>query len=374
MKRESLVLALLVALPVTLLGVDQAQAATKISSFGFEITAPGVYTVTQDLSGAGTGIRITASNVDLHLGNHTLTGDGSAAGIDVLGGANVSIQQGTIQNFSVGIHLVATLDSKLRSLTVRQNGSQGIWGERAIGATVTNNTANNNGDNGILFNGDARSNLVVHNTANSNGTGGINFVGGVFANTVTDNTTNQNGFAGILVGPGAVTNTVTANTAIRNGDRGITLISAYGTTVARNTTDQNGSAGIDIVGDSHDNSVTRNSATANGDGVRILDTANQNTVQDNTLNANFRVGIYLGPGAAANTIRGNTANLNTLGIWLEPGATSNTIQGNTALSNGNFDLGDQNPKCDSNAWANNKFATDNVAGASDGGPSEGCIR
>jgi hypothetical protein len=67
MKRESLVLTLLVALAVTLLGVDQAQAATKISSFGFDIAAPGVYTVTQDLSGAGTGIRILTSTAFTNL-------------------------------------------------------------------------------------------------------------------------------------------------------------------------------------------------------------------------------------------------------------------------------------------------------------------
>jgi parallel beta-helix repeat protein len=104
----------------------------------------------------------------------------------------------------------------------------------------------------------------------------------------------------------------------------------------------------------------------------------QNTVQDNTVSGNFH-GIWLGglefgSGANQNTIQGNTVTLNVLGIWDEAGATGNMIQGNTALNNGNWDLEDDNANCDSNAWSSNKFVTDNVAGATDGGPGAGCIR
>ena len=81
MKRRLLSL----ALPVGLLAVAPARAATKISSFGYVITAPGTYQVTQDLSGSGNAITVLANNVDLHLGGHTLTGDGSGAGESVVG-------------------------------------------------------------------------------------------------------------------------------------------------------------------------------------------------------------------------------------------------------------------------------------------------
>ena len=65
---------------------------------------------------------------------------------------------------------------------------------------------------------------------------------------------------------------------------------------------------------------------------------------------------------------------NVLGFRVDYGATSNTFQFNTALDNRDWDLGDQNPGCDSNVWSSNQFVTDNVAGASDGGPGTGCIQ
>ena len=45
MKREVASLALRVAVPLILLAVAPARAATKISQFGYVITAPGTYGV-----------------------------------------------------------------------------------------------------------------------------------------------------------------------------------------------------------------------------------------------------------------------------------------------------------------------------------------
>ena len=52
----------------------------------------------------------------------------------------------------------------------------------------------------------------------------------------------------------------------------------------------------------------------------------------------------------------------------------NNLQGNTTLTNRDFDLEDDNAGCDSNTWTDNEFATDLVAGASDGGPGTGGIQ
>src|SRR5205823_4866499 len=143
MKREVLPLALLVALPVVLLAVAPTQAATKISSFGYEITAPGVYQVTQDLSGSGDAITVTASNVDLHLGGHILSGDGSGVGIHVQGPSpvyNVSIHNGTVQGFQRGIFLgFFALNCKVSSVTASGNTEVGIFLSQANGNAVTKN-------------------------------------------------------------------------------------------------------------------------------------------------------------------------------------------------------------------------------------------
>jgi parallel beta-helix repeat protein len=208
---------------------------------------------------------------------------------------------------------------------------------------------------------------------------GILVADGAFAITMTGNTASQNGFAGINL-EGTVSNTVTDNTTTQNGDRGINVRNSSGNTVTRNTSDRNGASGIDISGDSHGNSLARNSCTANGDGgIRLIQEGapvgpTQNTIQDNTVSGSFR-GIWLAFGPISqNTLQGNSATLNVLGIWLESGAMSNGIQGNTALNNGQWDMGDQNANCDTNAWSGNKFVTDNVAGVPDSGPSGGCIR
>jgi hypothetical protein len=46
---------------------------------------------------------------------------------------------------------------------------------------------------------------------------------------------------------------------------------------------------------------------------------------------------------------------------------------NTAAGNSVVDLNDGNA-CNLNTWASNTFATDQVAGLSDGGPGVGCIQ
>jgi parallel beta-helix repeat protein len=372
MKREVRTLALRVAVPLTLLAVAPAQASTKISSCPYTITASGTYDVTQDLSCSGTAITILGSKVDLHLNGHTLSGNGAGDGISVSGQANVSIDNGTVLGFETGIDLQRTVDCKVTNVTASQNSIAGIIGRLATtGLTVTGCTAAQNGDWGLLIT-DSGGNTLTRNTANLNGGQGIEVGSGTVANTVTANTANQNGFSGIAVNSTSA-NTVTGNTADDNSSMGIYVHAASGNTLGRNTTDRN-VYGIFLESNSTGNTVTRNSATANGDtGIRLVGGPAQNVVQNNTASGSFN-GIKLDSGSTGNTIQGNTATLNILGIWLEAGATGNMLQGNMALNNGQWDLGDQNPGCDSNTWSSNKFVTDNVAGASDGGPGAGCIR
>jgi len=167
MKREVLTLALLVALPITLLRVAPAQASTKISSCPYTITVSGTYAVTQDLTCAGTAITTTASKVDLHLDGHTLSGSGGGDGIYVQGQANVSIDNGTVQGFFEGVDFWGTVDCKITKVAARQSSDAGIDGEGGtLGLTVTGCTATQNGVYGIALDSDARANTVTRNTAN----------------------------------------------------------------------------------------------------------------------------------------------------------------------------------------------------------------
>src|SRR5947209_2822291 len=161
MKRAVGILALLVAVPMTLLAVAPTQAATKISSCPVTISATGVYQVTQDLICSGTAITITASKVDLHLNGHTLSGDGSGDGIFVQGQANVSIDNGAVQGFNEGVEFQGTIDCKVTNVTASQNSDTGIVTGGGIGLTVTGCAATQNGGYGIVVRGSG-GNSVTH--------------------------------------------------------------------------------------------------------------------------------------------------------------------------------------------------------------------
>jgi parallel beta-helix repeat protein len=360
MKREVRTLALLFALPISLLAGLPARAApsvTKINKLPYVITAPGAYLVQKNLSFAGTAITVAASNVDLDLGGHTLSGtSGLGDGIHVEGQSSVSIHDGAVQGFYTGVEVRSTLDAKVTNVTANLN-IFGIAGQNSTTRlTVMGCAAARNGDTGIVFDSDSRANTISQNTTNQNYIG-IRISCGAFANTVMGNTANGNRFAGIQLECDTSGNTVTGNTTEDNGDRGISLY-ANGNTVTGNTSDLNMYSGIDIDGGSHGNTVADNSATGNGDGIRLLDNPSQNTVRNNTTTGS-RFGIWLGGGANSNTIQGNTANLNTRGITVDQGGSFNTILSNTALSNRDFDLEDDNFNCDSNFWFRNIFKTAN---------------
>jgi parallel beta-helix repeat protein len=397
MKREASRLALLAVLPVALLGIAPAQAATQISSCPVTITQPGVYQVTQDLGPcAGTAITILASKVDLHLNGHTISGSGGGPGIYVEGASNVTVRNGTVQGFVAGVELRQAVDCKVTDVTARQNSWSGIVAqEETRGLTMSGCTATQNTDHGILFHFSSQSNTATRNTANGNGTDGITLAGtsansvmnntangnggtGIVlsetsANSVAQNTANQNGYAGFILGGGSSANTVANNTASDNACVGMHLSGVNGNTVERNTTDRNGCVGIAVHENSSTNILGRNSATGNqAHGISVQ--GSQNTLQDNTVSGNV-TGIFLGDGpTSGNILQGNTANQNVRGILLEAGAAGNSVHGNTAQNNSDWDLGDQNPCCISNDWSNNRFVTDNVTGASDRGPVGGCIR
>jgi hypothetical protein len=169
MKREVMSLALRVAVPLTLLAVAPTHAATKISQFGYTITTPGTYQVTTDLSGSGNAITTNASNVDLSLNGHTLSGDGSGLGIYVPGQSNVSIHHRTVQSFGRGIVFQGTLNGSASHLTVRQNPDLGIDAEgNASGISVTDNILTQDGQAIQLALG-ARACTVARNTTYQRG-------------------------------------------------------------------------------------------------------------------------------------------------------------------------------------------------------------
>jgi Periplasmic copper-binding protein (NosD) len=200
-----------------------AAAVTFVNSCPATLDQPGeLYILGQSLSCSGTALRITASNVQLVLNGHTLTGDGSGAGIFVAQSVmGVQIDGGgEIRRFQCGIVMDSVTSCAVRALTVAENRVEGIF---LVGRSLSNSLAGNfvraNGGGGIVLDATASHNILQGNVIRENGLEGIAIVGGGGAtgNQLIGNVTTAN-LVGIFIGPGAHGNTVIGNQALQNGD------------------------------------------------------------------------------------------------------------------------------------------------------------
>src|SRR5688572_11517690 len=92
-----------------------------------DITTPGSYKLVADLTAISSNcITIWASNVDLRLNGHTITGSGTNTiwwGILVAGQTNVQIKgPGVITNFAFGVLLDGSDFSEVTDVTATNNG------------------------------------------------------------------------------------------------------------------------------------------------------------------------------------------------------------------------------------------------------------
>ncbi|NYZ75083.1 right-handed parallel beta-helix repeat-containing protein, partial [Candidatus Micrarchaeota archaeon] len=172
-------------------------AATPISSCPYTISLAGSYAVTTDLSCAGNGITVSASNVNLDCQNHVLTGPGSSTGIGISATYNyVNVTNCTVKNFQNGISMNNNDYSRLINNTAYSNTNNGIYIQSTSDSnTFQNNNASYNTQHGIYLYGDANSNQFVTNIARKNGYSGINFnsaSGYPGSNNVSGNTVENN--------------------------------------------------------------------------------------------------------------------------------------------------------------------------------------
>ncbi|GIJ49609.1 hypothetical protein Val02_64950 [Virgisporangium aliadipatigenens] len=73
-----------------------------------------------DLACAGNGLTIGAGDITVDLDGHTISGDGSGAAITMTGQANVTIRNGTIRGFAVGLDTVA-VDDRVENIRFLNN-------------------------------------------------------------------------------------------------------------------------------------------------------------------------------------------------------------------------------------------------------------
>jgi len=116
------------------------------------ITRPGSYIVVDniDASAGGTAIRIQADDVTLDLGGYTIWGPGGRQGfgIEIAGAANVTVRNGHLQDFGIGVVAMGATNLTVEGLQIDGEDSGGAPPDVEIGvmlvetrgARVTGNT------------------------------------------------------------------------------------------------------------------------------------------------------------------------------------------------------------------------------------------
>ena len=336
-----IVLPALSALP--LLVVSPAGAA--ILSCGQTITQSTV--LDNDLSGcANNGIIIGADNITLNLNGHTVAGtaaSGDQGGIVLVGRTGVTVRNGTVRNFDVGVVIEGGSANTVEHVNAVNNisyetgsinrGGDGIAILSSVNNRVRyNNTVNNGPYSGIGIYSDVDN---AHRRATSGQSSGNVVEGNVVEGNIQARQPNNvvnNDNIGIRLEPGNTRNLIVNNRVTNNGLDGITLfVRNTFTTVRGNVVTRNGF-------------YRQTARRGNGIGLQIGG-ANDNVVEYNQSSGNADNGISVRNGSVRNTIRNNTA----VGNVVLPPASANF--GPT------FDLLDNNPNCDANVWLDNRYGT-----------------
>ncbi len=306
------------------------------------------------------GIVIGADNITFDLNGHRIfgrQGPGDRAGVYLRGRTGVTVKNGTVSNFDMGVAIEGGSGNTVSGMVARDNiggtggtGGDGIAILSSRGNRVVNNRAHNNGP----FSGIGLYSRVDadHPRQTPAGASRDNVIDG---NSVTQNIISRNQSSpvntdndGIRVENDAAFNTFTNNQVHGNGLDGIALFADTSDNIVRN------------------NVVTRNgfyrTTARRGSGIIVFSRSTRNVVEYNRSSDNADSGIDIRPP-----------------VGTSAGATNNRIRFNVAVNNSqlpfipspvfgeSFDLKDGNPNCDANVWFGNRYRTFNQPCVTTGG-------
>lgn len=333
--------------------LNEIEPRIPISSLPFEITQPGHYYLTGNLSttSGSPAILLLTSNATIDLNGYTISGPGGAGvgiSFSIAIDHDIRIRNGVIRNFAVGIavnHDAVIEDMLFESINNAGSGIPGFAIRVADRATIRrvrirdSETAfaiagisgqvddgglieDVNVHGGIALDGPGRTNLTIRNSTFTGLTGGLTLgdravVSGcslrgagltVGANSRIENCCITASPAdGIAAGDGS---TVSGSSSNDNAGRGIALNN--GGTVLNCSTRNNQSDGISVNFSclvANNNCNGDGAATGFHGGIRVLGQSNR--IDSNNVTY-ADIGIYLtaaGNLVTRNSLRGNTTNL-----------------------------------------------------------------
>jgi parallel beta-helix repeat protein len=189
------------------------------------------FILNQDMNFTGNGMVISADNITIDLGGHTIRGPGkgpwiwpepalSSVGIEVKGRSNVVVKNGRIENFATAIFLADSGKITIENITTQLN-HYGIYMYETRESTISQNQITSNiyglttlgADNNLII-----KNHVFRNHHFSPGGYGINLIAS-FQNVIKENLVEDNMTQGIwLIKAGR--NTIYHNNVSGNNPNG----------------------------------------------------------------------------------------------------------------------------------------------------------
>jgi large repetitive protein len=313
--------------------------------------------VTEDLLDcASDGLIIGANSITLDLGGAMIDGIGQGVGIRNDGYDSVTITNGTVQQFDIGVALnsgtsrgiVSGITAQLNqevglALSDADNGSTGStvrsnlvagnsYGIRVAdgtsGALLSDNTVGGTAENAIsVINSD--SNRIERNTVSSTSGMGI-YIEGSGNTNIVGNTVSGTSKQAVSLQAGSHGNVVEGN-ALGDSEIGVEILESDDNQVIGNdATDMHG-PGIALDTTSN-NRVIGNDVSANENGIELY-MATGNHVEGNNASGNSSTGIAVGDGSVGNEIALNTAGQNDSdGIQVEAEALG-AVVGNMLRQN-----------------------------------------
>ncbi|MEY2474606.1 MAG: large repetitive protein [Actinomycetota bacterium] len=363
MNRRRLFTALALVSAGMLVNAAPAGAATKITC-GQVITVNT--TLANDLHDCHTnGLVIGADNVTLDLNGHTIDGDGRSDtdGVEAFGHDGVTVRNGVVQQFAVGVALlkgsrlsatdltltnhrhVGVFADTVHGLTVqRVNASSiafpGIFATRSSDAQITGNTVRRSGG-GIVVSATTRA-AVTGNQLTRIGCIGIEVFGATTYSLFDGNTVTGGGCEALVLADGSSNNAVTRNTFTGN-DGGIGLLEADDNVLSGNVIRHNHFSGTYVAGASGnrlDGNVLADNGEGSEGGIHVgpdgSTLARGNSLTRNTITGSIGDGILVDAGSPSTMLDRNISNDNSDdGIDVDEPTT--TLRANQASNNG--DLG-----------------------------------
>ena len=282
-------------------------------------------TLTSDVVGS---IQITADDIVLDGNGHTLSGNGSGAGVSISEHTGVSVRNISVNGFFYGLYVNFSTGVTLDANTLGIN-NYGIYLNSSDGNIISNNSVSDSSATGI-FTQESDSNTISGNEVRLSGFG--IFLGRSSLNTVSNNIAASNGLHGITLDSNSNSNTVADNSALDNGANGIALfLNSSGNVLSGNTSSGNGANGL-LLYFSPNNVVSNNVSEENFNGIQIGSFANDNSIVGNTVRNNSNYGIFIFDLSTTNTVKYNTVSGNGIGVQIT-NASNNSVYNNNFVNN-----------------------------------------